>query len=371
MNILINFVALHGGGSLYSFEMAKAMRDNGHNVYAIISTKMETFKDWQAEEGINIIEITGYSNKINFVFNLAKFLFFEKNKIKKIRKEVKFDLVYIPIITYWTIFVQRYLKGIRTVYTAHDVVPHDNKNRSFTNICQTKIGRNSDDIIILSKCYLDEACTRFLKAKKNVYVLPHPNCFKHESHKMASKRYPASFFNFIFYGQITEYKGLDILAKAFKYVFEKRKDVSLMVAGSGDISPYIEEFRKIGCNRITIINRWIGDEEIPELFSALKQITVLPYKNATQSGVIPLSMHLKTPILATKCSGINEQIVDEETGFLVEPNDYVAFGDKMLYLIDNWDVAVKASEKAYDYIESMSWKNVINIYLDAIIEGNN
>ena len=68
MNILINFVALHGGGSLYSFEMAKAMRDNGHNVYAIISTKMETFKDWQAEEGINIIERRYYEKSINSSF---------------------------------------------------------------------------------------------------------------------------------------------------------------------------------------------------------------------------------------------------------------------------------------------------------------
>lgn len=364
-NVIINFVALKGGGCLYSYEITKAICQNGYNVFAIVSNKMDNLSEWKKIPNLHLIIINGYSNKINFITNLLWFLLIGFKRIKKAIKGIDIDLIYIPMISYWTEIIQKYITAKRTVYTAHDVIPHDGK-RSFISRSQERIARKSDDIIVLSNSYVETAANLFRKNKKNIYVLPHGNCFNMASNKHQSEMYPIDTFNFIYYGQISEYKGLDILAQAFRILFKQFKNVSLTIAGSGDFSRYEESFKSIGCPRIFIINRWINDEEVPELFSGIKQVAVLPYKNATQSGIIPLAMHLKTPVIATKCLGLIEQISDGETGFLAEINDPKDFANKMIYIIENWEEALVVAEKAYAHIESYNWESIVNLYLSSL-----
>ena len=45
------------------------------------------------------------------------------------------------------------------------------------------------------------------------------------------------------------------------------------------------------------------------------------------------------PVVASRVGGIREQIVDGETGLLVDPHDLVAFGDAVVGLIDGPETA--------------------------------
>ncbi len=364
-NIIVNFVALRGGGCIYSLEVTKAMCKNGHNVYAIVSSKMDNLEEWKSIPSLHLIIVRGYSNKINFFLNYFRLRLIESRHIKQELKNIAFDIVYIPFVGYWTETLQRYLKGKRTVLTAHDVTPHDNRE-SYISKSQIRLGRKCDDIIVLSKTFVKDASRVFCKEIDNVYVLPHGNCFQLSANKHVSAQYPLDKFNYIYYGQITDYKGIDVLLKAFKIVYSIRRDVSLTIAGNGDLSPYRELIDTIDSSHIYIVNRWILNDEVPELFSGLKQVAVLPYKNATQSGVIPLSMHLKTPVLATKCPGLVEQIEDNNTGFLAEVDDPNDLAQKMLNIINNWERALIVADNAFKHIESLNWENIVNIYLEKV-----
>lgn len=107
---------------------------------------------------------------------------------------------------------------------------------------------------------------------------------------------------------------MDLLIDAFEKV--KMSDLSLIIAGSGSIP---EELRgKISDNkRITLINRYIKDEEFEQLLNKV-DFVVLPYKRASQSGVIPMSFAFGKAVIATRVGALEEQLPDG-TGIIVAP----------------------------------------------------
>ena len=70
----------------------------------------------------------------------------------------------------------------------------------------------------------------------------------------------------------------------------------------------------------SILNRYIADVEVEALFRAA-DVTVLPYRSATQSGVTHVAYALGSPVIATRTGGITETVRDGETGLICPPED--------------------------------------------------
>ena len=124
--------------------------------------------------------------------------------------------------------------------------------------------------------------------------------------------------NFLFFGRIEYYKGIDLLLEAFSTIEKKYADcVSLLIAGKGDFSPYRESFSKL--RNVKLLNYMIPDDEVISLFRGQHVVTVLPYRDATQSGVINLAAQSASLIIATNVGGLPEQLDEGKAGILVEP----------------------------------------------------
>ena len=351
--VIVNFVALHGGGTAYSFEMTKGLVENGCEVYAIVSSKMDNLKEWRNIKGLNLIEVSGYDTKFSFATGIIKFYLYERYKIRKIAKEFNPDVIYIPFVSFFTRFVENQLRGFRSFYTMHDVYPHDGKGGFIWNVSQ-KEARRAEKIIILSNCFREDVKNTYHLEDRNVLTLPHGNYFKENIVKKADD----GLVHFVFFGNIVEYKGIRVLLQAFSKVITRRTNVRLLIAGSGDFSPYYEEYSKIDSDKVSLINRWIDDSEITSFFEDNRSVCVLPYINATQSGVIPLAMHLKSLILSTDCSGLVEQVEDGNTGYLIPANDVDALTEKMIDIVDNWEDRSKVVQNAFEHIDSLKWENI-------------
>lgn len=143
--------------------------------------------------------------------------------------------------------------------------------------------------------------------------------------------------NILFFGLIREYKGLDILIKAF----DKLGDgYQLIIAGEpyGSFGPYAELIdRSPGKDRIHVFPEYVRDSEVKKYFSA-SDVTVLPYRSATQSGVSSVSYHFEVPMIVTDTGGLKETIGDRGTGLVAgaaDPDSIAEeierfFGDKGL-----------------------------------------
>lgn len=123
--------------------------------------------------------------------------------------------------------------------------------------------------------------------------------------------------NILFFGLIREYKGLDILLEAFEKLSDKYQ---LIVAGEpyGSFEKYQEIIDKSPAkSRIKLFLNYIADSEVKNFFSAA-DVTVLPYRSATQSGVSNTSDNFEVPMIVTDVGGLKETIGDKGTGLVAE-----------------------------------------------------
>jgi len=167
----------------------------------------------------------------------------------------------------------------------------------------------------------------------------------------------------LFFGLIRQYKGLDVLIRANKYLKEKLSGYQILICGESyqDENKYnklIKENSKN--NEIRWINQYIPDSEVSTYFSA-SDVVVLPYKNASQSGIIPLSYSYKRPVIASDIKGIQEMIIDQETGFLFEKNNSEALSES---IIDFFSNKKNYNENIIDFRKQFSWNYFIEGVLD-------
>lgn len=136
----------------------------------------------------------------------------------------------------------------------------------------------------------------------------------------------------LFFGFVRPYKGLDVLVDAMPRVSARVPEVHALVAGEFWRSPgdYLRRARRLGvADRITIREGYVPNEDVGRLFSAA-ELVVMPYREATQSGVVTLATAFGLPIVGTDVGGLPEVILHERTGLIVPPNDPEALADAIV-----------------------------------------
>jgi glycosyltransferase involved in cell wall biosynthesis len=142
--------------------------------------------------------------------------------------------------------------------------------------------------------------------------------------------------NILFFGRIWEYKGLDYLIKAEPVVSAEFPDVRFVIGGTGeDFDRYRRQM--VHPERFTVHNEWISDADRARMFSEAS-VVVLPYVEASQSGVIPIAYTHGKPVIATTVGGLPDMVEHGQTGLLVPPRDSDALAAAIIKLL-RWSFA--------------------------------
>lgn len=351
MRIALIYLGRKGGGTVYSLEIAKALNIK-EDVLAVISSQVENLNLW-GSSGIKILKVSTFNNKwqvIPSTLNIIKFI----NLTKQIKK-FNPDIIYYPMGHIWIPILNLFLKKIPKVMTLHDPILHTGEDNFFWKLLQKIEIKQSDRFIILSNIF-----TNYLKKKgisiEKIDVIPHGEFSYYSKYKIskAANKKPT----ILFFGRISQYKGLDILLKAFPIIKKEISECRLIIAGNGDIKPYKQLM--IGLKDIIVFNQWIKDEETASYFGQADLI-VLPYKDATQSGIIPIAYSMKLPVVTTNVGGLPEQVQDGRDGLLVNPCDEKDLAIACIRLLSNPILAKKMGEEGYKKaMIDWSWENIGN-----------
>lgn len=162
---------------------------------------------------------------------------------------------------------------------------------------------------------------------------------------------------FMFFGRIDKYKGIDILLQSFSKWKGSRK---LVIAGNGELQPQEIEMVK-NDSRVILINRFIKDEEMPYLFKNARAI-VLPYKDATQSGILPIAYMCGKTVICSNVIGISQFVENGYTGFVCSnDDDYITAYSK----VEDNKLLKKMSFNARQYYETkLEWSTNIKQMLN-------
>lgn len=126
----------------------------------------------------------------------------------------------------------------------------------------------------------------------------------------------------LMYGAVRPYKGLDLALGALAHLLADGIDAHLLVAGRFWESPqrYGDLVRRYELGgRVTFESRYIPDDETAVMF-ATADLTLLPYRSASQSGVAQLALAYGCPVVATAVGGLPSAMRDGEEGVLTDPS---------------------------------------------------
>ena len=136
--------------------------------------------------------------------------------------------------------------------------------------------------------------------------------------------------DFLFFGRIRRYKGLDILRDAWPMVRAAHPGATLRILGEGDLDACAPGLSALP--GVSVDLRWVPDDAMAAEVASAGAL-VLPYREASQSGVVPIALALGVPVVATAVGGLAAQVVDGRSG-LLEPPDHAAVAAAMTRMLD-------------------------------------
>ena len=239
-------------------------------------------------------------------------------KWKSVVKQINTSKPRIVIFRYWTPLISPcwcYIKSkldrsIITVGLIDNWEHHEPK--IWDKKLNTYFGNSMDKIVTFSEA----VATQIKKTiKKKILIGFHPIPSKKKFKISELKNYSKTEFDFVlFFGLVRKYKGLDTLINSMKY----NHNFKLLVVGEfyDNKNIYLNLIEKLNLEeRVNIVDKFVGNEEIIKYFKKTKAV-ILPYKTASQSGVISLSYLFEKPIVVSNLKGLTSYVKDDNSGVI-------------------------------------------------------
>ena len=288
----------------------------------------------------------------------------------KVIRQSRPDILHLNNCHVWYIMTLPWLRRhYPIVSTLHDVKPHpgqDNSLRKRKEI-DTLVG-SSQRVFVHGEGLRKQLRSKYpIHSRDSVTVIPHGDY-------SFFGRYPSDetekAHTVLWFGRVREYKGLEYLLRAAVLVSEACPKVKFLIAGQGDLRPYGPLLGE--SINLEIHNRYIPEEEVADFFRQAS-IVVLPYIEASQSGVIPIAYAFQKPVVATHVGCLPDVIDDGQTGLLVQPRDADALAQAMLRLLRDDGLREKLGRNAYEKMQNeLGWEKIaastVNTYRAAIQE---
>lgn len=362
MKLVLLYLGRRGAGPVYSIEFAQALLEKEVSVLAIVSSYSENINQWillsQKFENLDLKTIDTFRGGKEFIIKSLNI--FRFTSLACLIKTYSPEFVFTPMIHPWhNIVIAMLPKKIKRIKVIHDVNPHLGESNVFTMLMSKVDIYFSDMLVVLSQ--YSKKQLKSCGIKRNTIVIPHAN-FNYYS-KYTDSIVKGQIHNKVgFLGRINKYKGLNILLESWETITNVNPELKLLIAGYGDCSEYVDSFNQYK-KSLEIHNRWISDEEVACLLSCVDLI-ILPYVEASQSGVIPLALALGKPVIATSVGGLKEQ-VPLGCGLIIPANDSKTLSDTLKNLYDKPTIILEMGTNAKRYAnEVLTWNKSADILLN-------
>lgn len=215
-------------------------------------------------------------------------------------------------------------KNIETkkIITIHDPEFHPGQFRSLFSLAATKLSR----LYIKYSEYLlhyhsTELALKTYGSKSQSIVINHP---PPPAIAIRNRAYlDDDLFEIGFLGRYEPYKGLDLIPELSSYLKNNKRSFKIIISGQGKLDKVLES-NFVADNNISYQNKFITDKEFHQTLANL-DLLILPYKSATQSGVLFMANTYKIPVVAFNVGAFKEAIKLNKSISLVEPDNKKAF----------------------------------------------
>ena len=312
------FSPLKGGIARFSGVLRDALQSRGYALTPFAFRAL--YPDFLVKggvEGSGVLDIALFGEARLVLFN--PFTWF--GVVRRLRS-LKPELL---LVAYWSgflaplYFVIRRLTGIRMVVLLHNLSSHE--SFFFEPLMQRLLAASADGVVTLSGTVSQEvrAAMPDIPLLQLFHPLYEPDC------KSFSAVDARSALNLdihspvlLFFGYVRRYKGLDTMLRAMPAMLQREPALRLVVAGHFHerAASYRALIAQLGIEGSVDLYAGYVSPERTALFFAAADAVVLPYRSATQSGVVQFAYGHGLPVIVTPAGALPEMVRHGKTGWV-------------------------------------------------------
>tara|TARA_Y200000002_G_scaffold271599_1_gene226091 strand:+ start:271 stop:1404 length:1134 start_codon:yes stop_codon:yes gene_type:complete len=305
-----------------------------------------------------------FSKKIDSrIFNYFKILLLSYFQIPKLINKHNIDIVTFqdPITSFLGVYkIKKNFKNIKIVLESHGDFINTlelERNLLFPNVYKKlflKMAsytiKNADILRAVSSSTEEQALS--FDTSKRVVRFPAWIDFEIFSN-IQPTRSDEGNFKILFIGSITDRKKPHLIIEALPKLHDDK--VELHLVGPTPNHKYLDELReKIISNKLedrVYIHGTKSRDEVKEFYSE-SNLMILPSVSEGLARVIFESQVTACPVLVTDAPGMQDIVIDGQTGYVFESNDLRTMIEKIDYIIKNYSEATAVGKNAKDFILS-------------------
>jgi len=302
----------HGGGPSYTYHLARALKALPDvETHLSISRQCEIADEFRALD-LPIMWVDTYRGLPTCLLQSC-LLPAVAWRLRRYIHDHRIDAVNSTMTHLWTRLVTPALgrHPSRLVCTVHDATLHPGEGGRVKDWFYAPVP-GVDAYIALTRFVADRLVDVYGIARQRITVIPHGVITFPGSPPMAPRQ-EGGPLRLLFLGRIQSYKGLDLLVGAYERLVAEGHAATLTIAGFGELGDLRERIEALP--GISLNNRWIPHGEIAGLLGAADAV-VLPYVEASQSGVLPAAFAAGLTAVVTPVGGLAEQVDHEVNGLV-------------------------------------------------------
>jgi len=237
-----------------------------------------------------------------------------------------------------------FLKRRPLVLTIHDHKPHTGTDSSLpirTRLHRFILRSAPDAVVVHGERIREETESLLPWLRGRVYTVPHGMLGDGAGPFQTDWEEGV----LLFFGRVNRYKGLPYLVEAVEILKGRGLPIKVVIAGIGpDLALWRE--RLLSDPVYVLIEEYIPAAQVPDLFSQA-HVVVLPYTDATQSGVASFALTFGRPVVASDVGSLREMVRPGVNGLLVPACCSEALADALERVVTNRQMAERFAAESW------------------------
>ncbi len=344
-------------GALYAAAVSRHLQESGHNCKSVITKECEAFCEVSTEQShIKLTIDFQRSTKISALFNVIRLYFSYRPDIVNDTSGSS-SLLSCMLLPLYKIFSL-------VVTVEHDPLPHLGMKSWKKALSSWLIRTFSNRVIVHGTQSRHQAVTCGFNPAR-LRVVHHGELGVYGRIGVRGQREKNTV---LFFGAFRPNKGFDYILDIAQHVQAHVPEVRFVIAGSKKLSsellmgPWAQTMEnhlsKMKCSSIfEVYDTFIPDELVANIFDRCC-VTILPYRDATQSGVAAMALAFGTVPIATAVGDLPEVVIHNKTG-LVSNCHANEIANNVVFLLLNDRERERLSNEAIRFAsDELSWSKV-------------
>lgn len=170
-----------------------------------------------------------------------------------------------------------------------------------------------------------------------------------------------------FIGSFYIYEGLDVLVDAMLLLLKQRRDLTLLMAGEGELEPMLKARIPAELQEHFIFAGRVPHRDVQRYYSVMDILAYPRISSRLTELTTPLkpleAMAMERAVIGSRIGGMAELVRHDDTGLLVEPSDPKALAAAIAHLTDYPDERRALAARGLAFVrETRDWKRIVERY---------